>query len=134
MEGIASPIQYTGTVTRLADSDGAADGAIELGEAGDAAVVAACVAVTLTVGDTLMLGERGLRIGALLRAEPDRDAGFVSFAPRVLMAEADLASIIADDPAQIEARDVGQALALVVSKREGFCDRQRFRNACGLDQ
>ncbi|MFM2340404.1 MAG: hypothetical protein RLZZ592_57 [Pseudomonadota bacterium] len=44
----------------------------------------------LTVGDTLRLGDRGLRIGALLRTEPDRDASFLSFAPRVLMTEADL--------------------------------------------
>ena len=62
-------------------------------QAGEVWVEAAVLdSLGLTVGDTLMLGERGLRIGALLRAEPDRDAGFVSFAPRVLMAEADLAS------------------------------------------
>jgi putative ABC transport system permease protein len=46
----------------------------------------------LKIGDTLLLGDAGLRIARVLRVEPDRDAGFMSFAPRVMLAEADLAS------------------------------------------
>jgi putative ABC transport system permease protein len=44
------------------------------------------------VGDPLLLGDATLRIAQVLRVEPDRDAGFMSFAPRVLLAETDLAA------------------------------------------
>ena len=55
----------------------------------DAAVLDA---LALRVGDDLLLGDARLRIAQVLRVEPDRDAGFLSFAPRVLLAEADLAT------------------------------------------
>ncbi|WP_374595523.1 ABC transporter permease, partial [Aquabacterium sp.] len=44
----------------------------------------------LQVGDTLLLGDASLRVGQRLVIEPDRGAGFMAFAPRVLMNEADL--------------------------------------------
>lgn len=44
----------------------------------------------LRVGDALLLGDAALRIDAVLLIEPDRGAGFMSFAPRVLLHEADL--------------------------------------------
>ena len=47
-------------------------------------------AIQLKVGDTLLLGDASLRIGRVIVIEPDRGAGFMSFAPRVLMNEADL--------------------------------------------
>lgn len=48
-------------------------------------------ALQLKVGDALLLGEATLRITQVLVTEPDRGAGFMSFAPRVMIAEADLA-------------------------------------------
>ncbi|MEY4906963.1 MAG: hypothetical protein RL260_681 [Pseudomonadota bacterium] len=48
--------------------------------------------LTVQVSDTLLLGDAQLRIAQVLRVEPDRDAGFMSFAPRVMLAEADLAA------------------------------------------
>jgi putative ABC transport system permease protein len=48
--------------------------------------------LSVQVGDTLLLGDAQLRIAQVLRVEPDRDAGFMSFAPRVLLAESDLAT------------------------------------------
>jgi putative ABC transport system permease protein len=42
------------------------------------------------VGETLQLGDTQLRIAAIIANEPDRGAGFMNFAPRVLMNEADL--------------------------------------------
>jgi len=48
--------------------------------------------LAVQVGDPLLLGDATLRIAQVLRVEPDRDAGFMSFAPRVLLAEADLAA------------------------------------------
>ena len=46
----------------------------------------------LKLGDSLMLGQRSLRIAALLIEEPDRGAGFSAFSPRVLMHADDLPS------------------------------------------
>jgi putative ABC transport system permease protein len=49
-------------------------------------------ALGLAVGDALLLGDAELRIARIIVTEPDRGAGFTSFAPRVLLAEADLAA------------------------------------------
>ena len=46
----------------------------------------------LRLGDRLGLGERELRIAALIEREPDRGAGFMNFAPRVMLHVDDLAS------------------------------------------
>jgi putative ABC transport system permease protein len=46
----------------------------------------------LQVGDPLLLGDAALRIDRIIAVEPDRGAGFMSFAPRVMLAEADLAA------------------------------------------
>ncbi|HWI10475.1 MAG TPA: FtsX-like permease family protein, partial [Burkholderiaceae bacterium] len=48
------------------------------------------VALNLKVGDTLLLGDTGLRIAQTIVNEPDRGTGFASFAPRVILNEADL--------------------------------------------
>ena len=55
----------------------------------DAAVLDA---LQLQLGDALLLGESRLRIARIIVIEPDRGAGFSTFAPRVMMAEADLAA------------------------------------------
>jgi putative ABC transport system permease protein len=55
----------------------------------DAAVLDA---LQLEVGDPLLLGDATLRIARIIVIEPDRGAGFVNFAPRVMLAEADLAA------------------------------------------
>ena len=47
-------------------------------------------AIGLKVGDTLLLGETGLRIERQIVIEPDRGSGFSSFAPRVMLNLADL--------------------------------------------
>ena len=46
----------------------------------------------LKTGQMLGLGERSFRITAIIEREPDRGAGFMTFAPRVMMNAADLAS------------------------------------------
>jgi putative ABC transport system permease protein len=46
--------------------------------------------LALKVGDTLLLGDASLRLAQTIVNEPDRGAGFMSFAPRVLLNEADL--------------------------------------------
>ena len=49
-------------------------------------------ALDLQVGQMLALGERSLRIGATITREPDRGAGFMAFAPRVMMNMSDLSA------------------------------------------
>lgn len=46
--------------------------------------------LNLKVGDPMLLGDATLRIAQRIVIEPDRGAGFMAFAPRVLMNEADL--------------------------------------------
>jgi len=46
----------------------------------------------LSLGGTLKLGERSFKVAEVIAAEPDRGAAFMNFAPRVMLAETDLAS------------------------------------------
>ena len=46
----------------------------------------------LKMGSSLLLGETQLRIERVIMVEPDRGAGFMSFAPRVMINDADLAA------------------------------------------
>ncbi|MBE7940966.1 MULTISPECIES: FtsX-like permease family protein [Ramlibacter] len=56
-------------------------------------------ALGLSVGDPLQLGDSLLRIGKVIQLEPDRGAGFMSFAPRVMLNAADLAATHLVQPA-----------------------------------
>jgi putative ABC transport system permease protein len=49
-------------------------------------------ALQLKMGDTLLLGDAALKIARVVSIEPDRGAGFMSFAPRVMLGHADLAA------------------------------------------
>jgi putative ABC transport system permease protein len=49
-------------------------------------------ALQLKLGDSLLLGDSPLKIDKIIAAEPDRGAGFMSFAPRVMMTHTDLAA------------------------------------------
>ncbi len=53
----------------------------------------------LTLGDRLLLGDSALRIGRIIVNEPDRGAGFMSFSPRVMINQADLAATALVQPA-----------------------------------
>jgi putative ABC transport system permease protein len=55
----------------------------------DAAVLEA---LKLKMGDALLLGDASLKITRLIVVEPDRGAGFMSFAPRVMVNHVDLAA------------------------------------------
>lgn len=56
-------------------------------------------ALQLKVGDPLLLGDVELRIARIVVAEPDRGAGFMSFAPRVMLNQADLPATALIQPA-----------------------------------
>jgi putative ABC transport system permease protein len=47
-------------------------------------------ALDLKVGDPLLLGDASLRIDRIIVVEPDRGAGFLAFAPRAMLNQADL--------------------------------------------
>mgnify|MGYP001317757576 FL=1 len=49
-------------------------------------------ALNLRLGDTLLLGDSSLQVAQLIVTEPDRGAGFMNFAPRVMVNLADLAA------------------------------------------
>lgn len=79
---------------RVADSATTPDVATQaIPSPGSAWVDAALlVALDLQVGQTLLLGDAALRIERVLVVEPDRGAGFMSFAPRVMIQSGDLAA------------------------------------------
>ena len=47
-------------------------------------------ALNLQLGDELLLGDARLRLGRIIVIEPDRGGGFMNFAPRVMLNQADL--------------------------------------------
>ncbi len=49
-------------------------------------------ALGLRMGDPLLLGDASLRIARIIAVEPDRGAGFMAFAPRVMVNAADVAA------------------------------------------
>jgi putative ABC transport system permease protein len=56
-------------------------------------------ALQLKMGDTLLLGDAALKIARIVSIEPDRGAGFMSFAPRVMVGHGDLAATQLIQPA-----------------------------------
>jgi putative ABC transport system permease protein len=79
---------------RLADAPGAPEQDVAHGPARGSAWVDAALldALALKVGDPLLLGDATLRITRIIVIEPDRGTGFTSFAPRVMLDDADLAA------------------------------------------
>ena len=55
--------------------------------------------LALSVGDVLLLGDTQLRIAAVITIEPDRGAGFMNFAPRVMINAVDVAATKLIQPA-----------------------------------
>ncbi len=49
-------------------------------------------AIGIQLGDAILLGDVQLKVGAILVIEPDRGGGFMNFAPRVMLNEADIAA------------------------------------------
>ena len=56
-------------------------------------------ALGLQLGDRLLLGNTSLRLSRVIVVEPDRGAGFMSFAPRVMIGHTDLAASALIQPA-----------------------------------
>ena len=86
---------------RVADTPGGADTATRAVPAPGEAWVDGSVpeALGLPMGATLLLGDKAFRIARVLTIEPDRGAGFLSFAPRVMINAADLTATQLVQPA-----------------------------------
>ncbi len=56
-------------------------------------------ALGLKLGDPLLLGDASLRLARIIVTEPDRGGGFMSFAPRVMINQADIAATALVQPA-----------------------------------
>ena len=86
---------------RIADQAGAPDAPTRnIPAPGEAWIDAPLLdAVGLKMGDQLLLGDASLVIAKIIVSEPDRGAGFMSFAPRVMINRADLATTALIQPA-----------------------------------
>ncbi len=94
----AYPLRGRLTVTRSPDSPGAPTR--DVPAPGEVWVDPQLLdALALSVGDGLLLGDSRLRIGRIIVLEPDRGGGFMNFAPRVLLNQADLAGTRLVQPA-----------------------------------
>ncbi|WP_293776148.1 FtsX-like permease family protein, partial [uncultured Oxalicibacterium sp.] len=79
---------------KIADAiDVAGQPATAIPEAGTVWVDAALLnALNVRIGDVVKLGEKSFVIARIITLEPDRGAGFMNFAPRVMLAKSDLAA------------------------------------------
>jgi putative ABC transport system permease protein len=92
-------------------------------------------ALNLAVGDRLLLGDAALTIDRIIVIEPDRGAGFLGFAPRVMLHADDLPATALVQPASRvnwrlavaapEGRD--SAVALFVKQTEADIQREAWR-------
>lgn len=85
------PLRGSLTVTAGPEAPGAATR--DIPARGEAWIDAPLLDVLqLKMGDPVLLGDARLRVGRVIVTEPDRGTGFVNFAPRVMINEADLAA------------------------------------------
>ncbi len=91
LKSVAAGYPLRGTV-KVADAPGAAEQATrDIPAPGEVWVDAPLLdALGLAMGDQLLLGDAQLRIARIIVIEPDRGAGFMSFAPRVMLNAADV--------------------------------------------
>ncbi|MDN8611666.1 ABC transporter permease [Variovorax ginsengisoli] len=92
LKAVSAGYPLRGAVQVAVDAEGPGQATREVPAPGEAWVDGPLLdALALKVGDTLLLGDAGLRIARVITLEPDRGAGFMSFAPRVMLNQADIA-------------------------------------------
>lgn len=93
VKAVSSGYPLRGELSLRADEGSIAQNVARAPDPGTAWVDAALLdGLNLKVGDLLLLGDAALRITQIILIEPDRGTGVTSFAPRVMLNEADLAS------------------------------------------
>ena len=89
-----------GSVTVADSVDGAGAATREIPASGTAWADASLLdALSLRVGQTLLMGDASFKITRVIVQEPDRGAGFINFSPRVMVNSADLAATKLIQPA-----------------------------------
>ena len=92
------PLRGNMKVSSSPDSAGAITSAIP--EAGTAWADASLLdALGLKLGQTLLMGDASFKLTRIIVQEPDRGAGFISFSPRVMINQADIAATKLIQPA-----------------------------------
>ena len=93
LKTVASGYPLRGRVEVATAADQPGEAAADIPAAGTAwADPQLLAALEIGVGDTILLGDSSLRITRVIVMEPDRGGGFMNFAPRLMMNEADLAA------------------------------------------
>jgi putative ABC transport system permease protein len=91
LKAVAVGYPLRGNLTVAAAPGDAGQATRDIPARGEAWVDASLLdALNLKPGDALLLGDSALRVGRIIVLEPDRGAGFMNFAPRVMLHEADL--------------------------------------------
>lgn len=100
LKAVSPGYPLRGQLLVSATADGAGEPIREVPAPGEVWVDAAVLeSLDLHLGDPLLLGDSRLRIARVLVLEPDRGAGFMNFAPRVMVRESDLAATRLVQPA-----------------------------------
>ncbi|MCX7276425.1 MAG: ABC transporter permease [Burkholderiales bacterium] len=93
LKSVAAGYPLRGSLTVADSADGPQHTTREIPAPGTAWVDASLLeALGLKLGDSLLLGDARLRVAKTIAIEPDRGSGFMSFSPRVMLNEADLAA------------------------------------------
>ena len=93
LKSVAAGYPLRGSLTVADSADGPLHITREIPAPGTAWVDASLLeALELKLGDSLLLGDARLRVTKTIAIEPDRGSGFMSFSPRVMLNEADLAA------------------------------------------
>jgi putative ABC transport system permease protein len=101
LKAVSDGYPLRGRVTlRAADGSGADTAATGIPAAGTAWVDPGLLeSLQIAPGDRLLLGDAALTVARVIAIEPDRGAGFMSFAPRVMINAADLPATALIQPA-----------------------------------
>ncbi|RYF34119.1 MAG: FtsX-like permease family protein [Comamonadaceae bacterium] len=92
LKAVEAGYPLRGTLLVAAAPDSAGESTRDIPKPGEAWVDGPLLeSLGLKVGDMLLLGDTELRIARIVVLEPDRGSGFMSFAPRVMMNQADIA-------------------------------------------
>ncbi len=90
---VESGYPLRGSLTVAAEPGGAESKTRAIPPPGEAWIDAALLdSLNLRMGDALLLGDASFRISSVIVIEPDRGAGFMNFAPRVMINRADVAA------------------------------------------
>ncbi|RYY93709.1 MAG: FtsX-like permease family protein, partial [Comamonadaceae bacterium] len=91
LKAVSPGYPLRGSLQTSDDPDAAGKPTRDVPRSGEAWVDAPLLeALALKMGDALLLGDAQLRIARIIKVEPDRGSGFLSFAPRVMINTADL--------------------------------------------